>query len=106
MFIVIIWAIVRERNYLVQSLAEEVELGHITAAQYKVACSAWSTTKARTSALTGGGSYGNTSRLYKLCAELSHKKRQLEKLGDEGRNTRIIGELREQIATLSPQISA
>jgi RsiW-degrading membrane proteinase PrsW (M82 family) len=106
MLIVIIWAIRREGKFMATYLSEEVDLGNLTAAQYGVACSGWAMTKARTAALTGGGSYGKTSRFYKLCAELSHKKRQLEKLGDEGRNTRIIGELRTELMGLSPQVPA
>ncbi len=98
---VIIWAIFRERKFLVRYLKEEVDLGLITAEQYKTACSAIYTSLARTNALIGRGSYPKTNRFYEVCSRLAHKKRQLEMVGDEGRNRRIIAELRAELAVLA-----
>ncbi len=105
MFLFILWALYREQRWLIAHLREEVALGVITPAQYKIACSAWAQTAARTSALFSGR-YGPTGRFYQLTAELSFKKHQRATLGEEGGNTAIIDRLRAELARLSPHVRA
>lgn len=101
---VIIWAIVRERSWLVTHLREEVERGVISANQYKVACSSWAQTRARLRAL-GSGRYGSTRHFFQLCAELAQKKHQHASFGDERGNSAIIEGLRAELARLAPQVA-
>ncbi len=105
MFGVIVWAIYRERNFLRKYLREEVANGVITAAQYKTACSAVRVNIARLNALAAG-KYRNTRRFYHLCAELAHKKRQLDVVGEERGNTAIIKGLQAELARLSQGVVA
>jgi hypothetical protein len=101
MIVFIIWAIYREKGYLVRYLFEEVNLGRITGRQYKTACSAWSQGWTRFNALFSGN-YQPTNRFYQLCGELAHKKHQIQILGEEGGNTHIIQALQDELARLSP----
>ncbi len=90
----------REGRLLVQHLAEEVDLGRLTAAQYRTATSSWAQSGARFRALCGGN-LGTTRRFYQVCGELAHKKSQLARLGDEGRNALLVEQLRAELAGLS-----
>jgi RsiW-degrading membrane proteinase PrsW (M82 family) len=100
MFLVVLWAINSEKNYITRQLREEVTLGLITSNQYRIACSAWAQCVARLNALTAGH-YSATNRFYQTCAELAHKKQQREKLGEESGNTVIIERLRAELANLA-----
>ncbi|GAB4427357.1 MAG: PrsW family intramembrane metalloprotease [Anaerolineales bacterium] len=99
MLLFIIWMIVRERNVVKKYLAEEVHNGLISAAQYNKALSFWTVT-------TAGFSGRATSRFYQVCGELAHKKRQLEKLGNEKDNAETIEKYRAEITQLAPQAKA
>ena len=101
MFLVILWATWVEQRNLINHLREEVQLGLISPAQYRTACSAWAQAFARLSSLFGG-SYSSTSRFYQVCGELAHKKQQLLKNGDEGGNTAIIQRYRAELLRLAP----
>ena len=103
MFLVIVWAIFRERNFLRRYLRDEVALGTITKGQYQTACSAWSMGLARFNSLTAGR-YRNTHRFYHLCSELAHKKRQFDTLGEERGNSAMIDKIRTELAHLSPLV--
>ena len=103
MFIFIVWLIFREKSWLSEQLKEEVSLGVITLNQYQSACSLFGQTQMRLRA-AGSSRYRNTARFCQLCGELSHKKRQLATLGDEGGNTVIIQNLRSELARLSPDL--
>ncbi len=102
MFAFILFMINRERQTLRSALREEVDLGIISPGQYNTACSAWSQTGARLGAL-GSGRYGETSKFYQLCGELSHKKNQLARMGEEHGNSQIIDRLRNELRGLSPR---
>jgi protease PrsW len=102
MFLLALWAVYREQQWIVTHLREEVRLGSLTSIQYQTACSAWSQGIARFGALFNGR-FQATSRFYQLCAELAFKKHQLATLGDEGGNGRIIEKLRDELARLSSQ---
>lgn len=93
---IIIWMITHERNIVKKQLQEEVSSGLISQAQYQKALSPWNMT-------TAGLSGRATSRFYQVCGELSHKKEQLAKLGNEGGNAAIVKSLRAELAWLAPQ---
>jgi len=105
MFLIILWATWMEQRNLVNHLREEVQLGLISAAQYRTACSAWAQAFAR---LTGlfSGQFAATSRFYQVCGELAHKKQQLLKVGDESGNNAIIQRYRAELAQLAPKAQA
>ena len=97
MFGFIIWMVNNERNIVKNHLRSEVVSGLISQAQYQKALSPWNMT-------TAGFSGKSAARFYQVCGELSHKKEQLVKQGDEGGNTAIIESLRNELATLSPRV--
>jgi len=94
----IFWMIGHERSIVKSNLLSEVLSGTITQAQYQKALSPWTVT-------TAGFSGRNTARFYQLCGEISHKKEQARKHGDEGGNLAIIEKLRSELASLTPYIS-
>ncbi|HJR80566.1 MAG TPA: PrsW family intramembrane metalloprotease [Anaerolineales bacterium] len=100
----IIWMIVNERNILKRNLHEEVTNGLISPGQYQRATSFFQT-NAHLAALSSG-TYRSTSRFYRVCGELAHKKEQLHKIGDEGGNSKIIEQLRAELMQLAPQAKA
>ena len=100
----IIWMVINERNILKRNLHEEVKNGLISQGQYNQAISFFKT-NAHLAALRSG-SFRSTSRFYRVCGELAHKKEQLYKIGDEGGNTRIIEQLRAELMQLAPQAKA
>ncbi len=96
MFGFIIWMIAQERNIVKRQLQEEVASGLISSAQYQRALSPWT----MSSAIFSGRA---TSRFYQVCGELSHKKEQLAKVGDESGNAAIVDSLRAELKSLAPQ---
>jgi RsiW-degrading membrane proteinase PrsW (M82 family) len=104
MFLVILYAINREQNYIKAHLVEEVRLGTLTPPQYYVAISAWRQMGARMNALFAGR-LRRTARFYQLCAELAHKKEQSHHLGDEQGNGKLITQLRAEMTELSKLVS-
>jgi RsiW-degrading membrane proteinase PrsW (M82 family) len=105
MFLVIIWATWMEQRNIINHLREEVQLGIITAAQYRTACSAWAQAFARLVGLFSG-QMAATSRFYQVCGELAHKKQQLRQVGEEGGNSAIIQKYRAELARLSPRVQS
>ena len=100
MFMIIVWANWMEQRNIVTHLREEAQLGFISAAQYRTACSAWAQSFARTTSLLNGR-FMATNRFYQVCGELAHKKQQLFKLGEEGGNSAIIQRYRAELAQLA-----
>ncbi len=105
MFLVIMWANWMEMRTISIQLKEEVQLGLINANQYRTATSALAQFFAKISAISGGN-YRATAHFYQVCAELAHKKNQLQKLGDEQGNSLIIEKLRAELANLAPYAPA
>jgi protease PrsW len=103
LFFFILWMINREKRLVIRHLGDEMRLGTLTAAQYFTACSPTAQARARLSALWRR-SYRATTRFYQLCGEISHKKNQYERMGDEMGNLAIIEGLRNELRTLSPQV--
>ncbi len=105
MFLFILWAIYREQQWIARQLREEVRLGTITPAQYRVACSAWAQNASRFNALLSG-QFQSTSRFYQVAAELAYKKQQRATLGEESGNSIMVDKLRAELAQLSPRVRA
>ncbi|MBT3392279.1 MAG: PrsW family intramembrane metalloprotease [Chloroflexi bacterium] len=105
MFLVILWAISRVQRRIRKYLLSEVEHGIISKTQYRTACSAWAQVPLRLKGLVSGR-YRDTRRFYQLCAELAHKKFQLERFGNEEQNQQIIEKTRAELAALSPRALA
>lgn len=99
-FALLLWAITRDRARLRLYLRDEVERGIISAAQYEVACSAFTRSMARFGSI-GSGSFWQTRRFYQVCAELAQKKEQLQKYGDERGNAAAVEELRAELTHLA-----
>ncbi len=103
MFLIILGAIAHEKKWITRYLREEVERGLISQEQYNTARSVWAQTGARFRGLFRGRRR-TTRQFYQLCAELAQKKHQLDVFGEERGNSRIINNLRSQIARLAPQV--
>lgn len=103
MLLFALWALYREKLWIVQHLREEVLLGNITLPQYRVACSAWSQTMARIRSLFSGR-FLTTNRFYQVTAELAYKKHQFTSLGEETGNSTAIQQLRDELRQLSPKV--
>lgn len=105
MFIFILWAMRREQNRIRDFLKDEIELGTITAAQYRTACNAWSQSAARAVALFNGN-FRSTNRFYNQLGELAHKKYQQKTMGEEDGNSQRIQKMRHELAHLATQARA
>lgn len=101
-FALVIYAIRMEQRQIAYYLKEEVSLGIISPEQYRIACSAWTQSFARLSALFKGN-YNITSRFYHLVGELAHKKHQRTRLMEE-EATPYIEFLRRELARLSANV--
>ncbi len=100
----VIFMIWRENQLLQLQLNEEVQLGIITPAQYSAACSFWQRSGNALGALART-QRRQTNRFFQVCAELSHKKNQLARLGDEHGNGQIIHDLRGELQQLSIRLT-
>ncbi|HRQ33741.1 MAG TPA: PrsW family intramembrane metalloprotease [Anaerolineales bacterium] len=96
----IVWMIMRERNGLKRYLMEELNNGLISLQQYKTAVSFFQV-QAHLKALVAGN-FKTTERFYQVLGELSHKKSQLERLGDESGNNKTIEQYRAELVKLAP----
>ena len=86
---------------LVRYLGEEVNFGTLFPQQFSTAISPSKQFRARLSALVKH-SYRRTARFYQLCGEISHKKHQLQNVGEEDGNLAAIDQLRTELRQLSP----
>jgi protease PrsW len=103
MFLIVVWAVLREKRWLKEYLREEVSLNILSPDQYRVACSGTAQWFAGLSALFSGRGRA-TRRFYQLTAELAHKKRQLATLGDESGNRAIVEQLRSELVSLGAEM--
>jgi RsiW-degrading membrane proteinase PrsW (M82 family) len=100
---ILIFVLIRREGRLVGTqLKEEMDAGRLSPEQYRTASSSWARMGARLRALFRGR-MGATRRFYQVCGELAHKKEQLARLGDEGRNIALVEQLRAELAGLSGQ---
>ena len=104
---VIVWASVRERQWIVEFLAGEIERGTLARSDYDVVCSYISRVSVRTGALFGGDfrRWWDLGRYYRLATELAFDRRRLTLFPDE-KDTRVrIVRLRKQVVELGKRIS-
>jgi len=105
-FVVALVSLYHEAGWIKKYLAEEVQLGNLTAAQAAIIGSFTGRIGANIDALSRGGvgKWWRARRFYQQCAELAYKKHQFVKMGDEGGNRAIIERLRGEVRQLSGQI--
>jgi RsiW-degrading membrane proteinase PrsW (M82 family) len=74
--IIILWALLQERNWLKNYLAEEVVIGTLTTRQYEIACSGRKRIRQRWHAFSLGGfsAYRHTLGYHNHLSELAYKK--------------------------------
>lgn len=104
-FIIIIWAIVQERRWILKYLAEEVEQGLITPDNYHYAANGFKRIGKYTDLLfhRGPGAYLNAVRFYHRCSELAYKKHHFELL-QERKSEEMTHDLRLEIQRLQAVI--
>lgn len=100
---VIVWALRRERSWILAYLGPEVEQGVLTPGQLEVAASPVRQTAARWQALRQGRRR-LVARFYQACAELAWKKHKADTLAAEPDIAEAIERLRAEVGALSPQL--
>jgi len=105
MLLFVVWALYREQKWITTQLRDEVTNGVITLSQYRTASSTRAQLIARTKALFTG-QYRLIDRFYELSAELAFKKHQAYSLGELDENQPDIEQMRTELGSMSPQISA
>jgi RsiW-degrading membrane proteinase PrsW (M82 family) len=103
--IIIVWALLQERRWIRSHLAEEVQLGTLTAEQYRNAYSSWRATVHRYRLLltVGFGAYSRASRFYGSCSELAYKKHHLATIQDAVGKQQMES-MREKVGSLSRRL--
>lgn len=96
----VIFMIWRENQLIQVQLNEELQLGIITPIQYQTACSFWKRNRQPINSVDRAQRL-QEKRFYQVCAEISHKKNQLSRMGDESGNGEIITGLRGELQQLS-----
>jgi RsiW-degrading membrane proteinase PrsW (M82 family) len=104
LFLFIQLILVREKQWIIGQLPEEISLGIITPTQYRIACSASAKSSACFEALLRGR-FRVTSHFYNLCSELAYKKHLHASLGEGDGNRQFIENLRSELKRLSPEIN-
>lgn len=103
--IVALVSLYHEAGWIRKYLAEEVQLGTLTAAQANKVASFFGRMGTNLTSLAGGLTrWWNTRRFYQQCTELAYKKHQLARLGSESGTEAIIDRLRSEVRALSPQV--
>lgn len=104
MMIVVLWALSREQVWIKKELKGEVTRGLITAAQYKIATSAWLRSFDRIRALFSGR-YRVTNKFYHAATELAFTKHQYRRVGEShGNSLEMVEKLRKEVHLLSPKV--
>jgi protease PrsW len=96
--VIILWALLQERRWLRQYLAEEVALGYLTTGQYEVACSGRQRTRAQTRALftLGPGEFRRTVRQHHRLSKLAYRKHHFTLFNDVA-SQQVIESLRREL---------
>jgi hypothetical protein len=102
MGIIVVWALVQERQWLRTYLEEEVERGTLSRQQYSRTHSSWRALSHRVSLLFNQGlsAYLDATRFYHRCSELAYKKHHLATLNDT-KSGEMIARLRDEVGQLS-----
>ncbi|HSM54789.1 MAG TPA: PrsW family intramembrane metalloprotease [Candidatus Sulfomarinibacteraceae bacterium] len=103
--LIIIWALLQERQWIHTYLKDEVALGTLTVSQYEIACSGRARLAHRLELLRTQGprAYLAATRFYRKCSELAYKKHHYELL-EEPHVMGMTQELREKLNRLSHQL--
>ena len=106
LFVVIIWASVRERGWIVTHLTDEVERVTISQEDYDVVCSYTRRVAVRTNALFSGNfrRWWDLGRYYRLATELAFNKRRLTRFPAEEATQAQIVQLRNQVVELGSRL--
>ncbi len=99
LFAIIIFTTFQERRWLVTFLADEVELGTLSQADYKTVCSYIERTASRMKALLGGdvARWWKLGRYYQLLTELAFNKHRLSRFPGEAHTQARVARLRQQV---------
>ncbi len=102
---IIVWAVLQERRWLRQYLAEEVALGTITLSQYSAASSGRRRFAFLLDTLLGQGVRANrrAARFFLQCSHLAYTKHHWKLFQDEKSGQEIVA-LRQEIFRLGSQI--
>jgi RsiW-degrading membrane proteinase PrsW (M82 family) len=106
LFVVIVWSTVREKQWIIDFLADEVELGILSRTDYRVICSYTRRLATRAEALFGGEfrRWWDLGRYYRLATKLAFNKRRLVHFPTE-RDTRAeVVLLRKQVSELGGRL--
>jgi protease PrsW len=103
--IIILWALLQEKRWIKKYLADEVERGTLTAAQYEIAGSGMSRFFYRLNLLFSRGpvAYFRAGHFYQLCSRLAYKKHHYAIL-QEDRSNVLTEQLRQEVSRLSLQL--
>ena len=98
--LIILWALLQERRWLRQYLAEEVSLGYLTANQYEIACSGRRRTRAQLNALftLGLSPFRRTIRQHHRLSKLAYRKHHFALFNDPASQQAIESLRRELVA--------
>lgn len=103
--VIIVWAVLQERRWLRQYLAEEVALGTLTLSQYTTAGSGRKRVAFLFKTLLDRGYRANrrAAHFFLQCSHLAYTKHHWQLFQDE-KSALEIAELRQEIASLGPQL--
>jgi len=102
LLLLIFLLIKREQSWMKEYLAAENKQDLLSNDQFQIACSAWKQSLSLFRARIDGN-FRQTKDLYQACGDLMHKKRQLEKHGDELGAELEIQRLRSELRSLAEQ---
>jgi RsiW-degrading membrane proteinase PrsW (M82 family) len=102
---IIVWAVLQERRWLRQYLAEEVALGTLTLSQFTLASSGRQRVAFLTKTLFNRGFRANrrAAHFFLQCSHMAYTKHHWKLFQDE-KSALEIAELRQEIATLATQL--
>jgi len=106
-FGIMIWAVLQERNWIRTYLADEVEVGTITAVQYEIACSGRKRVRYIWAQLSsdGLGAFRHATRFFQRCSELAYKKHHITLFHDDQKSVELADELRGEITSLGENLA-
>jgi hypothetical protein len=103
--VVALVSLYQESRWIKTHLAEEVQLGTLTADQASNAASFGGRIALNFSSLGRGlENWWKTRRFYQMCSELAYKKHQLARMGDESGNQTVVDHLRGEVRLLSAEV--
>lgn len=106
-FVVMLLAIRRERQWIVEELQEEVALQTLSEGQYALVSSPLRRMGARLSTLFSKGlrAYWRSGRYFQILAELAYKKHAYRQRGEAGAKSSLIEALRTRAGVLSTEFA-